>query len=755
MSTDGSSGPKCAGLSALFQETKGVTGMNILRPRARIIRTIGDQLISGPEAALIELVKNSYDADSPRVRITIEPSVGDSPSRLLVKDNGHGMTLSDVTRKWFEPATDEKLKRTSSPNGRRLLGAKGIGRFAVARLGEVTKLVSVARTSEGKKERVTVEINWEDFASDVYLDEVKIDAKRVYLERGDRTKTGVELTVTRLREAWTRKKLEKLIKELRRVLSPLDDADLFEIHLDISRFTHENSGFDGESLMRELNSNVGEEIHSPDAATKIVPFAFQQFADYRVSGAFDELGAFVGSYVNLKGDGVVVPLNLPPSALLEDEEPCSKVQVQLNVYDGESESIAALFERMGLNFEKIGIRDARKALHDNAGVSIFRSGFRIRPYGDPDNDWLELERQRVQNPSRKIGASQISGRVIVQSAEESRLLERSSREGLEHNGAFSRLIRLMHILLAHVEDRRFAFRQNAGLSRKIAPDVSRARELAQLSNVRRALLKLAPEQRAKLDVAISQDQRALNDSLEELDAYHKLLQSRAALGMVIARVQHDGRRLLTPLAAAARMLKDQGPNLVKAGKQGDLSREQLPAQIRIISDSSVGLGRLFKQLDPISGRKRGAPSNFPVLKVVESCVELLAEPIARSGIAVTVNVPPDLRAYGYNADLQSALLNILDNAAYWLATVPGIERRIEVEAERRQDEVTIRISNNGPEIGDDYIPRLFEAGFTLKNDGMGIGLAIARETCRASKGELEFDAAAPQTTFVIHFPISK
>ncbi|MFT7772465.1 ATP-binding protein [Roseateles sp.] len=94
-----------------------------LRPRARIVRTIGDQLISGPEAALIELVKNAYDADSPSVSIRITPpgslQEGRKPGEIRVADTGHGMSANDITAKWFEPATTDKLERGTSPSGRR------------------------------------------------------------------------------------------------------------------------------------------------------------------------------------------------------------------------------------------------------------------------------------------------------------------------------------------------------------------------------------------------------------------------------------------------------------------------------------------------------------------------------------------------------------------------------------------------------------------------------------------------------------
>ena len=218
-----------------------------LRPRARIVRTIGDQLISGPEAALIELVKNAFDADSPAIGITIVPRSPSAPlGQVLVQDLGHGMTYDDVVNRWFEPATDEKVRRQTSPGGRRLLGAKGIGRFAASRLGSKTTLLTTSKTKAGHFDRVSVFIDWNAFSSDQYLDELDIPIKRIPLPAKHRPKTGVELSIEDLRDQWTRKKLEGLIRELRRVATPTEELDHFDIHLNLNAFTTELSGVDGQ-----------------------------------------------------------------------------------------------------------------------------------------------------------------------------------------------------------------------------------------------------------------------------------------------------------------------------------------------------------------------------------------------------------------------------------------------------------------------------------------------------------------------------
>ena len=86
---------------------------------------------------------------------------------------------------------------------------------------------------------------------------------------------------------------------------------------------------------------------------------------------------------------------------------------------------------MGMDFNKVGIRRARKIISDMSGVAIIRNGFRIRPYGDPGHDWLELQAKRVQDPSKKLGSDQVSGFVQIEDEDTSGIIERSSREGLE------------------------------------------------------------------------------------------------------------------------------------------------------------------------------------------------------------------------------------------------------------------------------------------------------------------------------------
>lgn len=726
-----------------------------LRPRARIIRTIGDQLISGPEAALIELVKNAYDADAKTVRISILPASHnlDNPSTglIVVTDDGHGMSSDDLLDNWLEPATDDKLRRQTSPSGRDMLGAKGVGRFASARLGRQLKLTTGWKDAEKGLSISEVSVDWQDFETNKYLDQVNIDIHKKVPEK--HAVPGFKLEISDLRDTWTFKQLELLVKELRRVVSPIASREsdptknLFRIFLDLSKITESTHGFDGQSLVSGSFRALSTELEDDDIdPMEIRPFSMGHVFHYQLKGTFNCEGAFNGSFINARGDGKPLTIEFPASILTEEELPCGTVNIRLNLFDREGDAVEELFEKLG--FGGIGKLEAKRMLNQNIGIGIYRRGFRIRPYGDPESDWLELDRRRVQTPTEKIGLNQVWGVVNIEAEKTSNLIERSSREGLEHNGAFLRLKRLIGDVLAHAEQRRIDFRQKAGLSRKRPGDFGEVRDRASFRETNRAVNELPPRYRDKVERALKKDSAALRVAIESIESYQQVLESRSALGLVVSQVLHDGRRFVSYITTGAKAIQDGAPRVDEQSKFGEHYRNTLGKNAESIHSSANSLRKLFKALDPISGRRRGKPKLFNPMAVIQQSFELMRDEIERNKIDVSLkNNGPISYVKGYEDDLAAALLNIIDNAVHWLGT-KEFPRELNIDITESKRYVRIGISNNGPSIDDGYVPRLFEPGFTLKSEGTGIGLAIAREALRRSKGDLRYDEIT-QPTFII------
>jgi HSP90 family molecular chaperone len=202
------------------------TGTARMRPRARLVGLIGEELISDEPVALVELVKNSYDADATRVEIRFD--LDRAPSAIVVEDNGHGMALDTLLTAWFEPGTVSKHGVDHSPRGRIYQGAKGIGRFASARLAESLYLASRVRGSDAG---IMALLEWGSFNETSYLDEIEI-AYEVGEVRGLEA-GGTRLTLEKLRKHWTAGDFEELHSRLSRLISPFEDISDFGIELAI------------------------------------------------------------------------------------------------------------------------------------------------------------------------------------------------------------------------------------------------------------------------------------------------------------------------------------------------------------------------------------------------------------------------------------------------------------------------------------------------------------------------------------------
>ena len=141
-----------------------------IRPAGRHILTIGRDLIQDNYAAVFELVKNAYDADSPDVNIKFRAAPDCSGYSIVISDHGHGMSKDDVINKWLVPSTQDKIKRHRSPSGRTLQGSKGVGRYAASILGTDMLLETV----NTKGQKTTAYLEWGDFEAALYLDDVEI-----------------------------------------------------------------------------------------------------------------------------------------------------------------------------------------------------------------------------------------------------------------------------------------------------------------------------------------------------------------------------------------------------------------------------------------------------------------------------------------------------------------------------------------------------------------------------------------------------
>lgn len=201
-------------------------------------RLIGRDLITDRVTALFELIKNCYDANATEVTITFE-NVGtlNEASVISIKDNGIGMSFEDVRDKWMVIGTSSKRRNPLSPEPmrRRCVGEKGIGRFAVDKLGDQLNIIT---KQVGAKSWLKVYIDWSEYfkqlndqSSDIRLF-TEIENAYEYILANDKSKSGTTLRVTKARDVWAKKDIIRLLRESSRIVSPFEKTDYpFRIHI--------------------------------------------------------------------------------------------------------------------------------------------------------------------------------------------------------------------------------------------------------------------------------------------------------------------------------------------------------------------------------------------------------------------------------------------------------------------------------------------------------------------------------------------
>lgn len=694
------------------------------RPSARLISTIGEDIIKDMHAAVVELVKNSYDADADEVIIIFE-ATAEGKLLLSVQDNGHGMDESVVVDKWLVPSTSDKLKRRTSPKGRVMQGRKGIGRFAVAILGENLELETVTHNG-----RTSLFINWNDFVESKYLDEILIEISASSTSLNQGTVFNIEGSTDKL-NLWNDSEIEYLIKELRKLLTPMDitnsdgDTDVFEITVIFKNFISD----------KYRNKTIN-----------IKPLPLLNHYDYRISGEIFPDGKNTLIYQN-KNSGIEEKVSEFNYYLTEKEKFTGAINIDFRIFDRDPEAIENLvYELFNSGEEKLGKNEAKNLLNDIAGVSIFRNKFRIRPYGDEQNDWLALDKKRVQMPALRIGANQISGMIEIQDEEISNLVEKSARDGLKEDAYYDGLISVISQLLKFVEFKRYSFRQKTGKGRKNHVFSKQIGILTDFSAVKNKVT--SAMQKANMS---TEDVKALNDFIDEdikeklkiaqeLEKQIAMYQGQATLGKIMDVVMHEVRKPL-------QWIKNQTNNLERAYKRYSKNNDasELERVLKIVEETPEQLDTitaLFKRLNSLATRKRTAMSVFSISDTIRTSLEIFSDEIQRKNISLRTNIEEDFLFNGWKEDVLSALANIIENAIYWVDYAKE-DKLLEISIIDAIDAIEISIWNNGPKIIKDLLAddSLFTPGISGKitenGTGTGLGLAIAGEAVDRNGGQIK------------------
>jgi signal transduction histidine kinase len=633
-----------------------------------LLKLIGEELISDEVVAVSELVKNAHDADA--VTVTLSFCRASSPDGVIeVRDDGCGMDLETFLDRWMEPAASAKAGNDwkVTPRGRRVLGEKGVGRFAADKLARYLEIVT---NCEGNPDEVRATIDWDAFDN---AERILADVKSTWeLQPANRSRRhGTTLRMTGLREPWTERMFRRLSIRLGRILSPIRALDNFNIRIESDEYP---------DYTGELRSDI---------LTK---------APYRIEAAFD--------------GHQTITLRTGRTRAIErrwnghGELSCGPVRIHLYAFDLEGEALARIGPRT----------EVRAWLKEWTGVSVYREGFRVWPYGEPHDDWLRLDQRRVNNPVEHLSNNQVIGFIAISRDRNPQLLDQTNREGLFHNKALEDLRRLVYLVLQVLEAERQSIRHPLRRTKVRANGAEGAPGDTIAGELRRhaegAGLALARQMR-QLAVRIEKERA------EECKRGERLLEC------------YEG------LAAFGQMATLILPSLPREIGQ---VRKDL-REIRRVAAAANGDGRAFHRLaetlEALAERLelfRLAYGGNDRRRAIDLAAELetfgrTAGPLlATYGVRMEVESPrrqvlrTEMRPEQFHCLLQIMTANSLE----WIDRGNREARKIRVVLATDAGRCVLVFSDSGPGIPAQLCNRVFEPGFTLKEEGRGMGLTIAR-----------------------------
>ena len=658
------------------------------RPRARMLLLLGDQLIRDAHLAVFELVKNAYDADASVCTVTMRNIEDTKNTSIVVEDDGTGMDWETVTGVWLEPGTDfragQRRSLTRSKKFRRFpLGEKGVGRFAVHKLGEYIKLI----TRHADDDEIVVKVDWGDFASGRYLKDVPVAVSRRKPEHFKGRATGTRIEVTRLRgnHEWTRGRVRDLARSITSICSPFDRKEDFLAELALKP----DPGW-LEGLM-DMTEVIDQALFVATGTVRGRTLTYEY--------SFRPLKAMYGTLRGRKTEascplGCTDPKGKP---LDLSRYRIGPVRFDFHVFDREP---AVLNLMTG---DKAGLK---KFLDVNGGIRVYRDGVRVYDFGERGNDWLDLGGRRVNIPSVRISNNQIVAAVSLDAAASQDLVEKTNREGFIESEAYEAFRQAVLFALIQVE-----------ADRKI--DKARLHEQYSRTTVKEPVVE---------DLAELRDELKKRKLDKELGKYLDRIEVQfAQVRDTLLTAAGSGLTLTTIIHEVEKIIKE----LVKAVKQ-HADRHRIAALVTHLDTMVDGLAYLARK----SGTAPEKASDLIHQALFNTEYRLRAH-----GIKVTCGTDEgdrDFRVKCTRRLVVSTLMNMIDNAIHWLENKGDKSKRLYIGTSYEYDDKpAIIVADNGPGFADppEYLVQPF---FTRRPDGMGLGLHIANEVARLHKGRLIF-----------------
>lgn len=684
-------------------------------------RLIGRDLITDRVTALFELIKNCYDANAQNVVVSFENvSAGRKNAVIRIEDDGYGMSFKDIRDKWMVIGTSSKRTHPYSPEpyNRKCVGEKGIGRFAVDKLGD---FISIITKTKGEDKWLKVNIDWGAYYREMSGEtELRLftDMENTYsyIDSINPQEHGTKLIISDIREAWTKKEVEHLMREISKIVSPFANLSFpFKVKILAPEF--------------DLNQDAIKTLNDFDLATVSLSIEADTTLNLQQSLFYDKEDKNFGYHL--------IPLK-------------SFGGIKMNIYF----------------FDDSARRKYRKEFPNDPidGFKVYRDGIIATPFAetneDPDlkRDILGIDKRLWKDIFNRVSTREFIGTIEITTIGNPKIIDATNRQDFVDNEEYRELKRFIMTQLNALQEYKIDIRQTKRES--VGSNLNTAAEdISSLESAFKSIVEQKPELKPAVAPLLKQVRKtsksvktAISEQkkvLEEFTRKENIYMSIMSLQQFAITITHAVRTTLNQIRDRIEYFYRYYPDPEEEGLF-KLYAKQMYKRFEV-------LNRVINYMLSYS-QSNMRPEEVDLKKTFEEIMGDYIDIFSREGISLQTHFPENLVLNTNRQFFRDILQNIIDNSIK--AMKDSEQRIIRCSYEVKNDILEIIISDTGKGIPQEEREQVFALYHTTTENqgGAGVGLYIVKTRVESLSGTVnvvESEFGEVGTTIKITIPFKK
>ena len=668
--------------------------------------------------ALFELIKNCYDANATSVHVRFENVGNDNDSSsITISDNGIGMSFEDIRDKWMVIGTSNKRKNkiTPAPIRRRCVGEKGIGRFAVDKLGDNVTILTKQEKSESWLE---VTIDWSQYFKSADDNEnilfTDIENKYTFKPESNADLHGTTLTIRNVREKWLKSDIKRFISEVSKIASPLANVSYpMTIHVESDEYS--------------INTIASKSLADLDLAT--INFEL----DFDLDTGLQDTASFCHQTGQINIDKITLPIF---------------GGIKMTVY----------------YFDEAARKKYRKAFPNDQidGIKIYRDGVITTPFAESQNDSdkkrdvLGIDKRLWMNLFDRVSTREIIGYVEITKDGNPLIIDATNRQDFVDNEEYRALKDFIIVQLDALEQYKVFVRKQKRLANKASLEGAEEDIHSFISSVE-TLSEKNPDLKSELEPVIRQAKKtgaAVKTAIREKQEAEREFERRESIYMSIMSLQDYAIHITHAVRTTLNKIRDRIEYIKKFFP--DVSKERVFKLYALrMSDEFKSLNKVINYMLSYS-QSEIRPEDIDLKETVSEVIDEYQDRFKSSGITAELIMPETVVLRNTNKIFfRDIFQNLIDNSIKALRHTEI--KMIRISSFAQKDKLIILISDNGcgvPEEKKQWIFGLYNST-TQEEGGAGIGLYIVKtrvESLRGSVSVVESEYGENGSTFQIELP---